>query len=52
MNEAEKYVKKVSDGLKKINENERGEILNEIRSHIHEAVSRQEPISMDAPLLY
>ena len=44
MNEAEKYLEKVSTGLYRLPENERNEILGEIRSHIHEAESRQESV--------
>ena len=44
MNETEKYLQKVSAGLYKLPENERNEIVEEIRNHIHEAVSRQEPV--------
>lgn len=44
MNEVEKYLQKVSAGLYRLPENERIEILGEIRSHIHEAECRQEPV--------
>jgi len=44
MNEAEKYLQKVSAGLYRLPENERNEILREIQSHIHEAECRQEPV--------
>jgi len=44
MNEMEMYLNKVSAGLYRLPESERNEILSEIRSHIHEAVSRQEPV--------
>jgi len=44
MKETEAYLKKVSDGLYKLPENERNEILGEIRNHIHEAVNMQEPV--------
>jgi len=44
MKEMEAYLKKVSDGLHKLPENERNEILGEIRNHIHEAVNMQEPV--------
>ena len=44
MNDMEKYLQKVSAGLYRLPENERDEILGEIRNHIHEAVSRQEPV--------
>jgi uncharacterized membrane protein len=44
MSEIEKYLQKVSAGLYRLPENERREILSEIRNHIHEAVNRQEPI--------
>ncbi|MCL2141301.1 MAG: DUF1700 domain-containing protein [Methanimicrococcus sp.] len=43
MNETEKYLEKVASGLKRLPEHERNEILNEIRSHIYEAVNQQEP---------
>jgi len=44
MNDVDKYLKKVSAGLHKLPESERNEILNEIKNHIHEAESRQEPV--------
>jgi uncharacterized membrane protein len=44
MNDMEKYLQKVSAGLYRLPESERSEILGEIRNHIHEAVSRQEPV--------
>jgi len=44
MTEMEMYLKKVSTGLYRLPESERDEILGEIRNHIYEAVSRQEPV--------
>ena len=44
MNEVEKYLQKVSAGLYRLPESERNEILGEIRNHIYEAESRQEPV--------
>ncbi|MCL2217839.1 MAG: DUF1700 domain-containing protein [Defluviitaleaceae bacterium] len=46
MSEMEKYLQSVSAGLNKLPENERNEILAEIRNHIHEAINRQEPINV------
>ena len=42
MTETEKYLNEVAAGLYRLPEHEKTEILNEIRSHIHEAVSQQE----------
>ena len=44
MTDMEKYLQKVSAGLYRLSENERNEILDEIRNHIHEAVNRQESV--------
>jgi len=44
MSEVEKYLRKVSAGLYRLPESEQSEILSEIRNHIHEAESRQEPV--------
>lgn len=42
--EIDKYLQKVSAKLNRLPASEKEEILNEVKNHIHEAVSRQEPL--------
>ena len=42
MNEKEKYLQRVAAGLSKLPQEEKDEILSEIRNHIYESVNRQE----------
>ena len=51
MSEVEKYLQKVSAGLYRLPNSEQSEILGEIRNHIHEAESRQEPVHVVLSIL-
>ncbi len=42
-NQAEEYLQKVLEGLSRLPESDRNEIIKEIRNHIYEALNRQEP---------
>jgi len=44
MSKVEKYLQNVAAGLSRLPENDKNEIIGEIRNHIHEAESRQEPV--------